>query len=411
MYGLIGEKLGHSFSKEIHAQIADYKYDLCELTQDQVSDFLTRRDFKAVNVTIPYKETVIPLLDEISETAQKIGAVNTIVNRGGKLFGDNTDYSGAAALIRHAGIEIEGKKVLILGTGGTSKTMHAVVRDLKAKSITHVSRRSGNGAVSYAEAISQYADTQVIINTTPVGMYPQNSGCPINIEAFSHLEGVIDVIYNPLATCLIQHAKERHIKASGGLYMLAAQAVYASALFTDSQATVSDIDRVYQAVLREKQNIVLIGMPSCGKSTVGHALSVQTGRRFYDTDTEITRRTQKEIPAIFAQEGEAAFRQTEHDIVEELSKQSGVIISTGGGTVLDAQNIKHLSQNGILFFLDRPLAMLTATDNRPLSSDAKSLQKRYDERYPIYTASADVHIKADGSVEEVANLVKEAFFA
>ena len=269
-YGLIGARLGHSFSREIHKKIADYDYELCELDGGGVAELMRRRDFSAVNVTIPYKETVIPMLDGMSPEARRIGAVNTVVNRGGRLYGYNTDYSGAAGLIRHAGVVLKGKMVMILGTGGTSKTLHAVAADMGAGEIITVSRTAGEGRVTYAEATSCHNDADVIINTTPVGMFPHGDGCPIDISAFLHLTGVIDVIYNPLTTRLVAKARARGIPAEGGLYMLAAQGVYASALFLDKEPDKADVDRVFREMFTEKRNIVLIGMPSSGKAPSAH---------------------------------------------------------------------------------------------------------------------------------------------
>ncbi len=406
-YGLIGERLGHSFSREIHAKIADYDYELCEISKENLADFFEKRDFRAVNVTIPYKGTVMPFLDEISDSALKIGAVNTVVNCGGRLLGYNTDYMGASAMIAHSDINVKGRKVLILGTGGTSKTLHAVVSDMDAAQVVTVSRKKQSGAITYEEVSSAHSDAQIIINTTPVGMYPNNASCPIDIGDFPSLEGVLDVIYNPLETRLVRDAKKRGLKASGGLYMLAAQAVYASALFTGTLADASAVDKTYRAVMSEKRNIVLIGMPSCGKSSVGMKLAERMGRKFYDSDTEIVRREAREISEIFKNDGESAFRQIEREVIDELSRQNGAVIATGGGAVLDSDNAAKLSQNGILLFLDRPLEMLIATDDRPLSSNADALKKRYEERYPIYTSVADRIIDGGGSVDDAVNSIIE----
>ena len=406
-YGLIGERLGHSFSREIHAQIADYDYELLALPPEQLTAFFAERSFRAINVTIPYKETVMPLLDEISDNARKIGAVNTVVNLNGRLLGYNTDYCGAAALLDHLGVRVTGKKVLILGTGGTAKTMTAVVRDRGAGEIIAVSRRGGRDTVTYAEAVAQHADAQVLINTTPVGMYPDNGSCPIDLAAFAQLEGVVDVIYNPLRTGLVQQARARGLRAGGGLYMLAAQAVYASALFLGETAREETIDRAYQAVLRQKSNIVLIGMPSCGKTSVGRRLPQLTGKPFCDTDDEIIYRTGQSIPSLFATGGEAGFRQIEREVIADTAGRSGVILATGGGAILDTANVRRLAQNGVLVFLDRSPEHLQCTADRPLSADADALAQRYRERYPLYMAAADIRIEADGSVETVADRVME----
>ncbi len=408
-YALIGERLAHSFSPAIHSKIADYTYELCEIPRDVLAEFMKKRDFCAINVTIPYKESVIPYLDEVSEMALSIGAVNTVVNRGGKLYGYNTDYMGAEAMIRHAGIDLRGKRVLVLGTGGTSKTLSTVARSLGAESVLAVSREKRDGVITYAEAYENHADAQVIINTTPVGMYPRSDGCPIEIERFPCLSGVVDVIYNPLDTVLVCRAKALGVRASGGLYMLAAQAVYASALFTGTEADYALIDRVYREVLKEKMNIVLCGMPSCGKTTVGERIARLTGRRFIDTDDEIVRTASRPIPEIFASDGEAAFRKIEREVIASVSKESGAVIATGGGAVMDPANVDLLKQNGLLFFIDRPLELLTPTDDRPLSADLALLKKRYAERYPIYCSVADKITDGSGTVDMVAASVLEEF--
>ena len=271
--GLIGRRLGHSYSPQIHRALADYDYKLWELEPEELETFFRHQDFTGVNVTIPYKQAVIPLLDEFSETARAIGAVNTVVRRGGKLYGDNTDFAGMAALIHRIMLSLEGKKVLILGTGGTSKTAVAVARSLGAAEVYRLSRSGREGALTYEDAARLHADADVLINTTPGGMYPAVEGCPVALDAFPNLSGVVDAVYNPLRTNLVLQARSRGIPAEGGLYMLAAQAAYASALFRGCETSQRDIDLAYQTVRREMENIVLIGMPSSGKSTVGRALA------------------------------------------------------------------------------------------------------------------------------------------
>lgn len=408
-YGLIGERLGHSFSREIHAKIADYEYELLELAPSEVGPFLEKKEFNAINVTIPYKETVIPYLDEISEDAKKIGSVNTIVRKGEKLYGYNTDYFGAEMLIRSAELDPKGKKVLILGTGGTSKTLWVVVRDMGAREIVKVSRHASCEAVSYETALSEHTDAEIIINTTPVGMYPHGNETPIDLCAFSALEGVVDVIYNPLETRLVSEARAMGKKAVCGLLMLAAQAVYASALFLGNERQEELCEKAYGEVLREKQNLVLIGMPSSGKSTVGRVIAERLGKTFVDSDDEIVKVAGKSIPEIFSTDGEAQFRRTESEVISSLAARNGLVIATGGGAVLDGENVRALSGNGILYFLDRSPALLTPTGDRPLSSDKEALMKRYRERYPIYTAAAHVHVPADGTVTQVAEFIVKDF--
>lgn len=408
-YGLIGEHLTHSYSCEIHAQIADYEYELHELKPSELGEFLTKREFNAINVTIPYKQDVIPYLDEISETAKRIGAVNTIVNRGGRLYGDNTDFPGMLALAKHIGIDMKGKKVLILGTGGASKTGHALAEYMGAESVYYVSRSGKNGSVTYEQAVSEHSDAQVIINATPVGMFPKQDGKPIDISAFPKLEGVLDAIYNPLRTNLVLDAQEKGIPAEGGLYMLSAQAVHAAAVFQDIPLDESLVDKAFKSVKNDKQNIVLIGMPSSGKTTVGKILSEKCGKELADTDEYIVKKIGMPISDFFARFGEAEFRKIEKETVAELAATGGKVIATGGGAVLDAENVRALKQNGVLVFLDRRPENLIATDDRPLASRRSALEKLYAERYDIYCAAAEVHIDANTTPEAEADAVLKEF--
>ena len=404
--GLIGRKLGHSYSCQIHHAIADYSYDLWELEPEQLAPFLQKGDFAGVNVTIPYKQQVIPYLDDLSDTARAIGAVNTIVNRSGRLYGDNTDLAGMIALIRRLGLELHGKKVLILGTGGTSKTARAAAQQLGAAEIYRLSRSGREDAVTYEEARRLHGDAAVLINTTPCGMYPAVEDCPLDPADFPRLEGVVDAVYNPLRTNLVLAARERGIPAQGGLYMLAAQAVYAGALFRGCQAAQADIDLAYRTVLRQVENIVLIGMPSAGKTTVGQLLARRTGKKFTDTDTLAEQRIGMTIADYFRTSGEKAFRAREQETVAEVSAVGGQIIATGGGAILRRENLTALRRNGLLVFLDRPIEQLTATVDRPLASDREALRRRYEERYALYRAAADVYIKNDGSPEEAADQIE-----
>ena len=408
-YGLIGEHLTHSYSCEIHAQIADYEYELHELKPSELGEFLTKREFNAINVTIPYKQDVIPYLDEISETAKRIGAVNTIVNRGGRLYGDNTDFPGMLALAKHIGIDMKGKKVLILGTGGASKTGHALAEYMGAESVYYVSRSGKNGSITYEQAVSEHSDAQVIINATPVGMFPKQDGRPIDISAFPKLEGVLDAIYNPLRTNLVLDAQKKGIPAEGGLYMLSAQAVHAAAVFQDIPLDESLVDKAFKSVKNDKQNIVLIGMPSSGKTTVGKILSEKCGKELADTDEYIVKKIGMPISDFFARFGEAEFRKIEKETVAELAATGGKVIATGGGAVLDPENVRSLKQNGVLVFLDRKVENLIATDDRPLASRRNALEKLYAERYDIYCAAAEVHIDANTTPEAEADAVLKEF--
>lgn len=404
-YGLIGEHLKHSYSCEIHAQIADYEYELHEIPPSGLGGFLKKREFNAINVTIPYKQDVIPYLDEISDTAKRIGAVNTIVNRGGRLCGDNTDFAGMLALARHIGVDMKGRKVLILGTGGASKTGHALAEYMGAQSVYYVSRSGKDGSISYEQAVTEHSDAQIIINATPVGMFPKQDGRPIDISAFPKLEGVIDAIYNPLRTNLILDAQERGIPAEGGLYMLSAQAVHASAVFRDIPLDESLVDKAFKSVKNDKQSIVLIGMPSSGKTTVGRILAEKCGKQLADTDEYIVNKIGMPISDFFAKFGEAEFRKIEKETVAELSATGGRIIATGGGAVLDPENVRALKQNGVLVFLDRRPENLVATDDRPLASRRSALEKLYAERYDIYCAAAELHIDANTTPEAEADAI------
>lgn len=404
-YGLIGEHLKHSYSCEIHAQIADYEYELHELPPSGLGGFLKKREFNAINVTIPYKQDVIPYLDEISDTAKRIGAVNTIVNRNGRLYGDNTDFAGMLALAKHIGVDMKGRKVLILGTGGASKTGHALAEYMGAQSVYYVSRSGKDGSISYEQAVTEHSDAQIIINATPVGMFPKQDGRPIDISAFPKLEGVIDAIYNPLRTNLVLDAQERGIPAEGGLYMLSAQAVHASAVFRDIPLDESLVDKAFKSVKNDKQSIVLIGMPSSGKTTVGRILAEKCGKQLADTDEYIVRKIGMPISDFFAKHGEAEFRKIEKETVAELSATGGRIIATGGGAVLDAENVRALKQNGVLVFLDRRPENLIATDDRPLASRRSALEKLYAERYDIYCAAAELHIDANTTPEAEADAI------
>ncbi|MDD6157812.1 MAG: shikimate kinase [bacterium] len=406
-YGLIGEHLGHSYSREIHAQVADYDYELCEVAPEELDSFLRKAEFRAINVTIPYKQSVIPYLSYISPQAESIGAVNTVVNRDGKLWGYNTDFAGMEALIARMGLSLRGKKVLILGTGGTSKTARAVCESAGAREILKVSRRASGEAVSYEQAVSGHGDAEILINTTPVGMYPRCGEAPIDLAHFPGLEGVVDAVYNPLRTRLVQAGQERGVPAEGGLYMLAGQGVCASAIFLGKEFDPALTEGVYRAILGRKQNIVLIGMPSCGKTTVGRLLAERCGRRLIDTDEKIVERLGEPIAGFMARNGEAAFRDVEQEVVAGVADESGSVIATGGGAVLRQENLRLLRQNGLLVFLDRPLEKLMPTADRPLSASREALERRYRERYGLYVAAADLVVDASGAIEDEVETIRK----
>ena len=406
-YGLLGEKLGHSFSKEIHEKLGLYKYDIIELSPAELDRFMREKDFAGVNVTIPYKQTVIPYLDEISERAEKIGAVNTIVNRGGRLFGDNTDFGGMEALIRKTGLDLRGKTVLIAGTGGTSKTARAVAESFGADRVIRMSRTGKEDAVSYEEACRNYPGAQILFNTTPAGMFPHPEGMVVDLALLPGLEGVIDVVYNPLTTRLVREARERGIIAENGLYMLVAQAVLAAEDFTGMHFGQDRTDSIFEEIVFEKRSIVLTGMPSSGKSTIGRILSEMLGRELIDTDAEIVKKAGMPITEIFAVKGEKAFRDLESETIAELSGSGGKIISTGGGAVLRQQNVDLLKTNGTVIFLDRPLEALLPSDDRPLADDEEKIRRLYSERYPVYVSAADAVLKVEGTPEQTAEKLLE----
>ena len=410
-YGLLGERLGHSFSKEIHGLLGDYSYDLIEVAREELDDFLCAKDFAGLNVTIPYKESVIPHLDFIDGAAREIGAVNTIVNRSGKLYGYNTDFYGMEMLFSHAKIDPAGKVVAILGTGGTSKTAFAVMKKLSAGEILRVSRGGSNGAMTYEELYEMADKVDIIINTTPLGMHPDIDGCAVDLSKFTKISGVIDAVYNPLRTSLIIEAKKRGIRAEGGLYMLVAQAARAAELFSGERIGGIKIEKVYRRILRDKENIVLIGMPASGKTTAGRLLEKKLHRKAYDSDKLIEKDAGRSISDIFREDGEAHFRDIEAAMIRKLSEKSGIIISTGGGAILRPENVDNLKKNGRLYFIDRPLGQLIPTKNRPLASSAEAIEKRYNERYGIYSAAADVRIDANGSAPMTVEKIVDDLYA
>ena len=404
-YGLVGERLSHSRSPEIHEKISGKEYKLIEVARDKIDEFFDKKEFLGVNVTIPYKETVIPHLDVIDPTAGEIGAVNTVVNRGGKLYGYNTDHEGMSAAIERAGIVLSGKKVLILGSGGTSKTAEYVARRGGAGKIIKVSRGAKDGAVTYDGAYALHADADVIINTTPCGMYPDIFATPVDLSRFPKLCGIFDAIFNPLRTRLVLEGMKRGIPSCGGLYMLVFQAVRSSELFRDVKYPDGTADEVYTSLFKKLENTVLIGMPSSGKTTVGNTVAKRLGREFFDTDEVIADSEGKSIPEIFKEDGETYFRGAESKAVAEVSRRQSSVIATGGGAVLREENVENLKMNGRLYFLDRPLDMLTATADRPLSSDRASLEARWRERYGIYKAASDVTVDSSVSVGEAAGSI------
>ena len=396
MYGLLGEKLGHSFSPQIHALLGDYEYRLFEKQKNELDDFFKNRNWDGINVTIPYKKAVIPYLDRLSPSAEKIGSVNTIVaEKDGTLTGYNTDYDGFSYLIDVSGISAENKKCLVLGSGGASLTVIAVLKDKKAREIVNISRSGENNY----ENIDKHFDADIIVNTTPVGMYPNNLKSPLSLDGFKNLSGVLDIVYNPQKTKLILDAEKRNIKALSGLSMLVAQAKRAAELFLNTKIPDSKNDDIYHKLSLEMKNIILIGMPGSGKTTVGKRIAEALNRDFIDTDEMIVKNVGKPIPDIFANGGEKLFRKYEHEAVLAAGKLSG-------GVVVNDDNFDALKQNGTIIFLNRSTSYLP-TDGRPLSQ-SNDLNEMFKKRLPLYRKFCDIEADGNDTIENVANnILKE----
>ena len=401
--GLLGRKLGHSYSPAIHSMLSDYSYELFEREPEQLEDFLLHGDWDGINVTIPYKKTVLPYCRELSPLAKEIGSVNTIVRRpDGSLFGDNTDAYGFESLVKKSGIEVRGKKALVLGSGGASVTVVAVLKRLGAASVTVISRSGENNY----DNIQKHADARIIVNTTPVGMYPNNGQAAVNLEAFPDCEGVLDVVYNPARTALLLQAESLGIAHAGGLYMLVAQAKRSSEIFTGSSIPDSETERIEKLLSAQMQNIILIGMPSSGKSTVAAALGKKLGRPVYEADALIEEEAGMDIPAIFAAHGEDYFRKLETQVLRKLGALSGAVISTGGGSVTREENYAPLHQNGRIIWLLRDTDKLDKT-GRPVSLRS-DLNELYTRREPMYARFADLKADNNGSIEDTLAQIMEA---
>ena len=397
--GLLGEKLGHSYSPRIHRALGDYSYGLFEVSPEKLEDFLLHGDFDGLNVTIPYKKAVMPYCQVLSPRARAIGSVNTLVRRAdGSLYGDNTDYDGFSWLLaRNCGIKV-GEKALVLGNGGASLTVQTVLKELGAEVVV-ISRRGENGY----DSIPRHADATLLVNTTPVGMYPQNGERLVDLGQLPKLRCVLDLIYNPARTRLLLDAEERGIVCEGGLPMLVAQAKRASELFTGKSIDGGCNNKILCQLEREMQNIILIGMPGCGKSTVGKCLAEQLGRPLYDADGEIVKAIGCSIPDFFAKEGEVAFRRVETEVLAELGKKSGCIIATGGGCVTRPENYPLLHQNGKLIWLQRDITRLPK-DGRPISQRT-DLQSLYEARKACYERFCDIMIENDRTLQETARQI------
>ena len=392
--GLLGRKLGHSYSPQIHRELGSYGYCLYEKEPWELEAFLKSGTFAGLNVTIPYKKDVIPFLDELSPVAKRLGAVNTIVRKpDGSLMGHNTDYFGFRYLVERSGLTVSGKKVLVLGSGGASNTAVAVLEELGAQ-VVIISRSGENNY----DNLQLHADASVIVNTTPVGMFPNTGVSPVDLGLFPRLEGVLDAIYNPARTKILLDGERRGLIAMNGLWMLVAQAKESAEWFTGKPIADDVIPKIHDSLRREMENLVLIGMPGCGKTTVGKLLAQATGKRFIDADQALEERVGRSITDIIPQEGEAAFRVMETETLAELGKQSGLVIATGGGCVTREKNYDSLHQNGTIVWLTRSPDKLP-TEGRPLSQAGK-LEQMLEKRRPMYQHFADLTVSNDGSAEE-----------
>ncbi|MCL2049223.1 MAG: shikimate kinase [Defluviitaleaceae bacterium] len=400
--GLLGQKLSHSYSPAIHSEFGEYSYDLFEVEPQDLAEFFNNGNFGGINVTIPYKQDVMKFCNELSPSAQEIGSVNTILRKpSGELFGDNTDAAGFRKMTEALGVPVKGKKVVIFGSGGSSLSVRYVMKSLGAGEIVVITIEENT-----PETLKRHENAAILVNCTPVGMYPHVNASPCSLDYFPHLEGVLDLVYNPARTRLMTAARSRGIPAVGGLIMLVGQAAVASEIFTGGTASISKekIASVVSKLRRDMENIILVGMPGSGKSTHGRILSERLGKKFVDTDTEIEKAASCTIPEIFANEGEAGFRTKETAIMEKFGKESGLVIATGGGVVTRAENYEHLHQNGVIIFTERAIDELPR-EGRPLSQG--DLTKMYEIRLPMYQHFADITVHVDGSPEQVSAKILE----
>lgn len=406
-YGLIGEKLGHSYSPMIHARLAGYAYELREVAPEALDTFLKARDFRGLNVTIPYKQAVLPYCSELSPIAAEVGCVNTLLVRpNGSLYGHNTDIGGFIHMLRRAGIDPKGRKAAVLGSGGTSLTARTALRHLGAREILIVSRR---GPLDYEQLYASHSDVEILVNTTPVGMYPGNGASAVDISRLPHLMGVVDVVYNPEKTALILDAIERGIPATSGLPMLVAQAREAAALFSGQDISEGADEQVLAEIRSQTLNLVLIGMPGCGKSSLGEKLASALNRPLIDCDEEIVRQAGMSIPDLFDRYGEARFRELEAKLLREVCREGGRIISTGGGAILRPENIRAMRQNGRVCLIRRPLSQLPR-DGRPLSASEDAVARLWTQRREKYASAADFTVDNDGTLESAAQQILEGFY-
>ena len=404
IYGLLGRKLGHSYSPAIHAQLGDAAYRCIELEPDQLGEFLKRDDIGGLNVTIPYKRDVLPFCTWTSEAVRQIGAANTLVKRDGKLYAYNTDKPGFMEMTRRSGISVEEAKVLVLGSGGASLAVKAGLSSMGAAQIITISRSGENNY----DNISRHYDADVIVNTTPVGMCPKCIQSPLSLQGFRNLRGVLDVVYNPARTGLMLQAEELGIPHASGLTMLVAQAIRSHEIFFDTEVPDEMTDSILRTLRSDSFNIILAGMPGCGKTTVAGELGRLTGREVIDMDEEVVKAAGKSIPDIFQDDGEKVFRDMESEQIARFGAMSGKILSLGGGAVLREENYAPLHQNGRIYFLQRDLSLL-GMDGRPLSKDAATLENMYKERLPRYQRFADAEVENSGTPEETARTILSDF--
>ena len=401
-YGLLGEKLSHSYSPLIHSYLGDYDYPLYEVEPGGLDSFMMERRFDGLNITLPYKQSAAPYCATLSDEARAIGSVNTIIkDKRGALHGYNTDYQGFMTMLGYGRIETEGKKALVLGDGGSARTVRAALLELGAREIVTISRRGENNY----ENIARHHDAEIIVNTTPVGMYPNNGASPLSLEGFKRLEGVADLIYNPLRTKLLLESERLGVPCVNGLSMLVAQAEMASRLFLDGPARPELAAGIHNAILRKIQNIAIIGMPGCGKSTAGRELARLLGKPFADIDEGIEEMAGKPIPMIFAEDGEEDFRRLETRVLAEETRKSGAVIATGGGVVTRMENYDLLRQNSVIVYLQRDFTRL-ATDGRPLSTGKGGVQALAAARLPLYEAWCDYMVQAEAEAERTAEKIK-----
>ncbi len=402
-YGLLGKTLRHSFSPVIHSCLGTYPYELFEREEHEIEELIKRKDVAGFNITIPYKKTIMKYCDVIEENALKIGAVNTIVKKEGKVFGYNTDFYGFRYQLEKATIDPENKKILILGNGATSQTIETVLYSLGAKEVWKFSRSRERSF----EDLMKHRDGEIIVNCTPVGMYPNNLDSIVDLKDFPSLAGVCDVVYNPRRTALLLQAQELGIRYSDGLPMLVVQAKAAAELFMNKKISDEITEKVIQKLRRKTENIVLVGMPGSGKSTIGRILAEKLSRNHIDTDQEIEKKAGMSIPEIFETKGEDAFRELEREVVFDCGKMTGVVLSTGGGVVLDERNYSPLKQNGRIYFLNRNIEELP-TRGRPLSKGGlSSLRKMQERRMPQYRRFSDLEIKNEKIDRSVKNILED----